>query len=187
MNKETLHSHQKVRVAYYSYSGNTKRVAQRLREKTPGVLFELETANPYSNRAVIEQAKRELEQGRLPALQRDAPNLALYDLVLVGGPVWWYTVATPVMSFLKDAGFAGKNIAAFCTHEGGFGKYFADFKRQARNAVVLNGLDLFKSRHSQKEALDTSLDAWLGTLGVLEIEPIKSDDAPGYAFGHRAA
>jgi flavodoxin len=86
-----------------------------------------------------------------------------YDLVLVGGPVWWYTVSTPVMSFLKQADFAGKRVAAFCTHEGGLGKTFPHFKQQAKNAVVLDGLDLYKPQ-TRKSDTDKALDSWLDKL-----------------------
>ena len=66
------------------------------------------------------------------------------------------------MSFLRLADFAGKRTAAFCTHEGGIGKIFPHFKQQAKNAVVLEGLDLYKPQQAQKGEVDNALDSWLG-------------------------
>ena len=156
----------KMLIIYYSHTGNTKYVAEKIREKTGGDLFEIETVKTYPSQysALTEEAKRELQEGDLPALKKGPPDMSSYDLILVGGPVWWYTVATPVMSFLKQADFEGKRVSAFCTHEGGIGKYFPHFKEQARNAVVLEGLDLYKPRQFGKGEVDKALDAWLGKL-----------------------
>ncbi len=156
----------KMLIVYYSFSGNTKYIAEKIREKTGGDVFEIETVKTYPSEysALTEEAKRELQAGDLPALKKNPPDMSSYDLILVGGPVWWYTVATPVMSFLRQADFAGKKVSAFCTHEGGIGKYFPHFKEQARNAVVLEGLDLYKPRQARKGEVDKALDSWLGKL-----------------------
>jgi flavodoxin len=156
----------KMLIIYYSFSGNTKYIAEKIREKTGGDVFEIETVKTYPAEysALTEEAKRELQAGDLPALKKRPPDMSSYDLILVGGPVWWYTVATPVMSFLRQADFAGKKVSAFCTHEGGIGKYFPHFKEQAKNAVVLEGLDLYKPRQARKGEVDKALDSWLGNL-----------------------
>lgn len=153
-------------IIYYSHTGTTKYIAEKLSEKTGGDLFRIETVKTYPGQysALTEEAKRELQEGDLPALKKGPPDMSSYDLILVGGPVWWYTVPTPVMSFLKQADFKGKKVAAFCTHEGGIGKYFPHFKEQAQNAVVLEGLDLYKPRQARKGEVDKALDAWLGKL-----------------------
>jgi flavodoxin len=163
---ETGTGREKMLIIYYSHTGNTKYVAEKIKEKTVGDLFEIQTVRTYPSQysALTEEAKRELQEGDLPALKKGPPNMSSYDMILVGGPVWWYTVATPVMSFLKQADFAGKKVSAFCTHEGGIGKYFPHFKEQARNAVVLEGLDLYKPRQARKGEVDQALDSWLGKL-----------------------
>jgi flavodoxin len=156
----------KMLIIYYSHTGTTKYIAEKLSEKTGGNLFRIETVKTYPSEysALTEEAKRELQENDLPALKKGPPDMSSYDLILVGGPVWWYTVATPVMSFLKQADFKGKRVSAFCTHEGGIGKYFPHFKEQARNAVVLEGLDLYKPRQAGKGEVDKALYAWLGRL-----------------------
>ncbi len=156
----------KMLIIYYSFSGNTKYIAEKIREKTGGDVFEIETVKTYPAEysALTEEAKRELQTDDLPALKKSPPVMSSYDLILVGGPVWWYTVPTPVMSFLRQADFAGKKVSAFCTHEGGIGKFFPHFKEQAKNAVVLEGLDLYKPRQARKGEVDKALDSWLGKL-----------------------
>jgi len=156
----------KMLIIYYSLTGNTKYIAEKIRKKTGGDVFKIETVKTYPAEysALTDEAKRELQTGDLPALKKNPPDMSSYDLILVGSPAWWYTVSTPVMSFLRQADFAGKKVSAFCTHEGGIGKFFPHFKEQAKNAVVLEGLDLYKPRQSMKGEVDKSLDSWLSKL-----------------------
>ncbi len=156
----------KVLIIYYSLTGNTKSIAEKIWKKTGGDVFVIETVKTYPSEysALTEEAKRELQEGDLPALKKSPPDMSSYDLVLVGSPVWWYTVSTPVMSFLRQADFAGKKVSAFCTHEGGIGKFFPHFKEQAKNAVVLEGLDLYNVRQARRGEFDKALDSWLSKL-----------------------
>jgi len=162
----------KVLVVYYSLSGNTRSIAEMIREKTGGDVFEIETVKSYpaDYSECTKEAKRELQSEDLPALRKSLPGMSSYDLILVGSPVWWYTVSTPVMQFLTQADFAGKKVSAFCTHEGGAGKIFQHFKEQAKNAVVLEGIDLYKPRQARKGEIDKTLDLLRGGKhGVLHI------------------
>ncbi len=156
----------RVLVIYYSLTGNTRSIAEMIREKTGGDVFEIETVKNYpaDYSECIQDAKKELQRRELPALKKSPPDMSSYDLVLVGSPVWWYTVSTPVMRFLTQADFAGKKVAAFCTHEGGVGKFFPHFQEQAKNAVVLEGLDLYKPRQAEEGEVSKALDSWLGKL-----------------------
>jgi flavodoxin len=156
----------KVLVIYYSLSGNTKSIAEKIRKKTGGDVFAIETVKTYPPEysAITEEAKRELQTGDLPPLKRNPPDMSSYDLILIGSPVWWYTVSTPVMSFLRQADFAGRKVSPFCTHEGGIGKFFPHFEEQVKNAIVLEGLDLYKPRQAGKGEVDQALDSWLGKL-----------------------
>jgi flavodoxin len=156
----------KVLVVYYSLTGNTKSIAEMIRGKTGGDIFEIETVKKYpaDRPGTTKEAKMELEKGELPALKKSPPDMSSYDLILVGSPVWWYTVSTPVMRFLTQANFAGKKVSAFCTHEGGVGQFFPHFKEQAKNAIVLEGLDLYKPRQAEEGEVSKALDLWLGKL-----------------------
>ena len=165
MSNETKDTN-RVLVIYYSLTGNTKSIAETIQNKTGGDLLEIETVKDYpaAYSEITEEAKSELETGELPALKKSPPDMSSYDLILVGSPVWWYTVSTPVMSFLKQADFAAKIVSVFCTHEGGIGKFFSHFKEQAKNADVLEGLDLFKPRQAREGEVDKALDSWLSNL-----------------------
>ena len=165
MSNETKDAN-KVLVIYYSLTGTTRSIAAMIRKKTGGDVFQIETVRTYPAEysATTEEAKRELETGDLPALKKKPPDMSSYDLILVGSPVWWYTVSTPVMSFLRQADFAGRKVSAFCTHEGGIGKFFQHFEEQAKNAVVFEGLDLYKPGQAGEGEVYKVLDIWLSRL-----------------------
>ena len=154
----------KLLIIYYSNTGTTKLVAEQLQKKTNADVYVIETVRTYPTKDPERTAepKRELETGKLPVLKKSPPNMSSYDLVLVGGPVWWYTVSTPMMSFLRSADFAGKRVAPFNTNKGGNGDYFEAFKKQAKNAVVIDGLELYQPKKGAE--LDKELDAWLSSI-----------------------
>ena len=168
---------QKVLVVYYSKTGNTKAVAEMIQAKTNGDIYRIETVKTYPMKTPesIEIPRQELESGNLPDLKGALPDPSGYDLILVGSPVWWYTVSTPVMRFLKDMDFAGKKVAAFNTNGGGVGQFHTHFKTLARNAVTYDGVSFIGSyddgwgqavsgkefQAGRRDEVGARLDQWL--------------------------
>ena len=110
----------KVLVAYYSHSGNTREVARQIAGVSGGELFEIVPVTPYPSdyRTVVDQAKKEIEAGARPALKSRVEDMSQYDVIFIGSPCWWATVAPPVATFLISYDFAGKTVVPFMTHEG---------------------------------------------------------------------
>lgn len=156
----------RVLIVYYSLSNVTHGVAEQLQARTGADIFRVETVRSYpaTQPGLYDDPKKELDEHKLPELKAMPPDFSDYDLVLIGGPVWWYTVPTPIMKLLEDVDFKGKKTAFFCTHEGGVGRTFPHFKEQAKNAVVLDGLDLFRPNRTDQAELGGKLDAWLESL-----------------------
>ncbi len=153
-------------IVYFSHSGNTREIAERIQAKVGGEIFELQTVDPYPTdyNACVDQAKREIAAGHKPALKNKPPNIADYDTVFIGSPVWWYTVAPPVSTFLSEHDLSGKTIAPFCTHEGsGLSKCAVDIAKQAPGAAVTDGVAFRGGRvsSSQKE-----LEEWLRKIAI---------------------
>lgn len=111
----------KVLIAYYSLSGNTKDIAEAIRSKTGGDIFRIETVQSYPEeyRATTAQAKREINEGFHPELKGKIDNIAQYDIIFIGSPNWWGTIAPAVSSFLADYDLKGKTVIPFITHGGG--------------------------------------------------------------------
>lgn len=156
----------KALIVYYSYSGNTRVIAQQIRQATGGDIFEIQPVNDYPKeyKAVVDQAKKEVNENYKPALKTKVENMEHYDVIFVGSPCWWYTIAPPVATFLSSYDFTGKTIVPFMTHEGSrMGHSEADIKKLCEGAVVLEGLPVRGGR--VKEA-GNEVNQWLKKLGI---------------------
>ncbi len=120
-NKTMRTENAKILVAYYSYSGNTKEVAEAIHEKVGGDLFEIKTEGSYPEeyRPMTVQAKKEIEDGWRPKLTTSVTDISKYDVVFLGSPNWWGTITPQVSSFLENYDLSGKTVIPFITHGGG--------------------------------------------------------------------
>lgn len=128
-------------IAYYSHSGNTKEVAKKIKTITGGDIFEIQPVKKYSNNynEVVNQAKFENQNDTRPELVSNG-DIKNYDIIFIGTPVWWYTMASPVKTFLAFHNWDNKVIAPFCTHGGGgASSTYKDIQKFAQNAKVLQG------------------------------------------------
>lgn len=111
----------KILIAYYSYSGNTKEVAEAIQKEISGDLFEIKADGTYPDeyRPMTEQAKKEIDAGFRPKLTTSVADMAQYDIVFIGSPNWWGTITPQVSSFLESYDLSGKTVIPFVTHGGG--------------------------------------------------------------------
>lgn len=158
----------KVLIAYYSWSGNTRVAAEQIRKITGGTLFEIKTAKPYPAEydACVEQAKKECRSGFCPELASKAGDLAKYDVIFLGTPNWWSTMAPPVRTFLTTENLSGKTIIPFVTHGGGG---MADCERDMRKispkARFVKGGAFSGSGIRSAEA---AVKAWINQIATLQ-------------------
>jgi flavodoxin len=112
----------RVLTAYFTRSGNTKVIAGAIHRALGTDLFEIRPAQPYPEdyEATVEQAKQERDRGIEPALAERIPNIAGYETIYLGFPIWGETAPPIIRSFLKAHDFHGKTIRPFITH-GGYG------------------------------------------------------------------
>lgn len=85
----------KILTVYYSYSGNTRKIAEKIQREIGGDIAEIVTEKPYSGsyNDVVEQGQREVNDGYKPAILPLSKDAAEYDVIILGTPVWWYTYA----------------------------------------------------------------------------------------------
>ena len=105
-------------IVYYSVSnGNTRRIAEQMQRATGADIAEIRTVQPYtgSYQDIVDQGQREVERGYKPEIRPLAVDLADYDVIAVGTPTWWYTMAPAVKTFLESHEWAGKTVIPFCT------------------------------------------------------------------------
>ena len=119
----------KTLVAYFSASGETARLARTLAEAAQADLFAIEPAQPYTaadlnwNNAASRSSVEMNNSAARPAIARRVENMAQYDTVLVGFPIWWYQAPRIIETFLEAYDFSGKTVVPFATSGGsGLGK-----------------------------------------------------------------
>lgn len=138
-------SPKKILVAYFSHSGNTRFVANQIKNATDGDIFEIQPvkAYPQDYQTVVDQAKREINSNYKPALKTKVSNISQYDVIFIGSPNWWSTIAPPVATFLSSYNLEGKTIVPFMTHEGTrMGHSVSDIKKLCPKSKVLEGLPI---------------------------------------------
>jgi len=154
----------KILTAYYSYSGNTRKIAQEIHKKVGGVTVEIEvvTAYPASYDDVVAQAKKEIAEDYEPPIKTNVQNISEYDVIFIGSPVWWYTIAPPVVAFLSEHDLSGKTVVPFVTHGGGGqANSFRNVAKFTPNSKVLEGIEFYGSSCTDKETSD-----WLNKIRV---------------------
>jgi flavodoxin len=109
-------------VIYFSRSGNTRVVAGLIHRSLHTDLFEIRPATPYPEDYLetVEQARQERDSGRERALEAKVSNMADYDTVFLGFPIWGETTPPIIRAFLSAHDLSGKTLIPFVTH-GGYG------------------------------------------------------------------
>ncbi len=155
----------KILITYFSHSGNTKAFAQSIQKEVGGDLFAIEPQNVYPTNydEVVAQAKQEVESGYQPQLKNKI-DLSTYDVIFVGTPIWWYTVAPPVRTFLSENDLAGKTIIPFSTHKGsGLSGIDRTMQELQPQATVLKGFAIWDNQANDKQA---DIASWLNELNL---------------------
>ena len=111
----------KALVLYYSQTGTTEKVALAIAEKTGADVEAIVVVNPYDGdyNATIQRGLQEMQSGTYPELQPLKSDLAQYDVVFIGYPVWFGTYAPPIETLLATADLKGKKVVPFCTFGSG--------------------------------------------------------------------
>ena len=138
-------------VIYYSYGGNTRHVAEKVAAVIGADLAEIETVKPYTGSYdhVVEQGQKEVNSGFLPKIRQINADLSKYDTVILGTPVWWYTFAPAMNSFLHSADLSEKSVYPFATNGGWIGHTFKDFENACKGASVHAGLNVRFNEENQ--------------------------------------
>lgn len=131
-------------VIYYSLGGNTRKIARLISDRFGADMAELETVQEYSGsyEDIVNQGQREVNMGFMPELKPLSANLSDYDTVILGSPVWWYTFAPAMKTFLSNSDLSGKRVYAFATNGGWLGNTIKNFQSECAGADFGGGLDI---------------------------------------------
>ena len=152
-------------VAYFSASGTTRKVAEKLAKAIGADIFEIKPEVPYTKADLNWLSKKSRSSVEMsdtscrPAIAESIDNMADYDTVFVGFPVWWYREPSIIDTFMESYDFTGKTVVPFCTSGGsGLGESGANMQALAPGAKLGIG-ERFKGRVSEEE-----LAAWASTF-----------------------
>ncbi len=151
----------KVLVAYFSYSGQTERVAKVIQAKTKGDLFKIETTTPYpaGYHDCTAYAKEEKAKNGRPAIKPGPANLKDYDIVLLGFPIWWYDAPMAVYTFIEQNDLSGKTVISFCTSGGSsIGESTRGLKTALAKSKFQEGIRLYPND-------EAGTQKWVESLG----------------------
>lgn len=157
----------KTLVAYFSASGQTAKLAKTLAGVTGGDLFEIAPETAYTaadldwmdkkSRSTIEMKNPKSR----PAIAGKVADMAQYDTVFVGFPIWWYQAPRIIETFLESYDFSGKTVIPFATSGGsGMGKTNEKLAPSCPGAKLLHG-KVFNSYSSKAD-----FSAWVETLSL---------------------
>lgn len=148
-------------VIYYSYTGNTRLVANKIKEKLNCDILELTPKIPFStdyDEVVNEYQTNSIDKN--VEINDIGINLDDYDELIIGTPVWWYTMCPVISTFLKNYDLSGKTINVFATNAGWLGHTFKDFEKLCNVKYSMNIVfDSNKLKTSEEE-----LDNWIENL-----------------------
>ena len=140
---------EKALVVYYSQSNTTKTVAQEIQKQLGCDIAEIECVEPFTGDfgAVAARWQEEQKAGKTTEIKPLSKNIADYDVIFLGYPIWGGIYASPVVTFLKDTDFAGKKLVPFCTFgSGGLNTSVAELQKNAKNAKILDGYGVRQAR-----------------------------------------
>ncbi|MBK5072661.1 flavodoxin [Budviciaceae bacterium CWB-B4] len=148
-------------------SGSTQYLAQIIQRHTGGELFRIETVTPYptQHEPLLRYAEQEQRDNRYPELKTKIDNLADYDRVFIGYPIWWYKMPMPLYSFLQQHDLSGKTLIPFTSHGGSrFSDSLREIKRLQPDArLVTQGLAISRDDVADDGTV-TRVGDWLNKL-----------------------
>lgn len=154
-------------VVYFSYTGNTKMIANKIKEKLNCDILEIKTVIPYSEdyQSVVDDEQNSEASNHLPEIQDIHIDLSKYTEIILGTPVWWYRPVPAIRTFLTQNDLSGKTIKPFATNAGWLGKTFKEIGNLCPNSKVDNGMNIvFESYSDKLVTKETVIDNWICTL-----------------------
>ncbi len=152
-------------VVFFSLSGNTRKVAEKIAHAIGADAIEIKTATPITGTydEIVERAKGDVAAKHTPEI---APiDISNYDHIIVGTPTWWYTMAPAVRTFLSSTDFASRRVDVYITHAGWAGTGVRDMQAIAKSGGATVGTSIeieFDGHDMQTDG--ASVEKWINEL-----------------------
>jgi flavodoxin len=160
-------SRQRILIAYFSHSGNTRLIANDIHQRVGGDIFEIRTVRRYAPDfdTTVDQAREDLRNDARPELAEKVANMQDYDVVFLGFPNWVGTMPMALFTFLEQHDFTDKTIVPFCTHgTSGIGNTISDLKRLKPQIDIRQHIDIYRN---DVRTAEKPIEEWLRRLGYI--------------------
>ena len=156
-------------VVFYSYTGHTKMIAESIQKKLNCDILEIKPTKPYSTdyQTVVDEEQNNSSAGKTPDIQKIDKNIIEYDEIIIGTPVWWYTIAPVIRTFLTQNDLSNKTIKPFATNAGWLGHTFQEIQKLCPDSRVDKGMNIVFTEDHHVSQLVTSpdeIDEWIEKL-----------------------
>ena len=155
---------------YFSYTGNTRKIANMIKDKLNCEILELKPVEPYSTdyQKVVDEEQNLEGSNHLREYQDINVNLNDYDTIILGTPVWWYRETPVIRTFLKENDLSNKIIIPYATNAGWLGKTFIEIKKMCPNSKVQNEMNIvFESYSDELVTSKNDIDKWNNDIMAL--------------------
>jgi len=149
-------------IVYYSYEGSTDVVANLIEEEINGTLLRLKLKKEKEIKSFLKYALGgKAIMNEKPELEPININIADYDLIFIGTPIWAFTNAPAINTFISETKIENKNIALFCTSGGSRGKTFEKLRKNLPNNNFVGENEFALVYKKEKEELKNEVKEWL--------------------------
>lgn len=159
----------KTLIVYYSYSnGNTENIAKEINKEVKSDITQIELITPYSGtyQEVVDQGLKEVKSNFKPQI-KDI-DIKDYEVIILGTPTWWYTMAPAMLSFISNNDFKDKTVIPFMTNAGWPGTVIKDIKDKCNGNILLSKEITFDSNGGSKLVIDQKeIDEWIKDIKKL--------------------
>jgi len=161
----------KALICYFSATGTTKTVAEKLSKITGSDLYEIKPETPYTSADLNWNDKKSRSSVEMrdkdsrPAISDRDAKIEDYDVIYIGFPVWWYIAPTIINTFMESYDFSGKTVILFATSGGsGFGKAVENLKESCSPTTTIQEGKVFYGRPSEAE-----IKVWMENINTKAI------------------
>ena len=152
-------------VVYFTYTNNTKKIAEKIKAKLNCDILEIKPVKPYDTDydTVVRLEQNNETAKKTPDIQSINVDFSKYDEIILGTPVWWYTIAPVIRTFLKQNDLSGKKIVPFATNGGWIGRTFQEIKELCPNSNIENEMNIvFEGNDMQTP--EKEVENWINSL-----------------------
>ena len=156
-------------IVYFSYTGHTKMIAESIQKKLQCDILEIKPEKAYSRdyELVVSEEQNNSSSNKTPEIENINIDLSKYDEIIIETPVWWYTIAPVIRTFLKQNDLSNKKIIPFATNAGWLGHTFQEIRDLCPNSNVENEMNIVFTEDYRENQIVTEpdeIDKWMSNL-----------------------